>query len=161
MGDRQLVELRRIEFGGTVDTKSGPDEVVLKMLAASLNFRDQLVVHRGYGRITGELPLVPISDGVGEIVAVGEEVRRRKVGERVCVCFNQLHVDGELTDGMMAGLLGGPLDGTASEYMSAEETGVVLAPEHLDDLEAATLGCAAITRTGGTGKQIGNTVLFG
>ena len=123
----------------------GPDDVVLKMRAASLNFRDQLVVHRGYGRLTGELPLVPLSDGVGDITAIGENVRHRKVGERVCVCFNQMHVDGEFTDDMLVGLMGGPLDGAASEYMSAKETGVVVAPEHLDDTEAATLGCAAIT----------------
>ena len=68
----------------------GPDDVVLKMLAASLNYRDQLVVHRGYGRMTGELPLVPVSDGVGEITAIGANVRDRRIGERVCVCFNQL-----------------------------------------------------------------------
>ena len=107
----------------------GPDEVVLKMRAASLNFRDQLVVHRGYGRLTGELPLVPLSDGVGDIKAIGENVRHRKVGERVCVCFNQMHVDGEFTDDMLVGLMGGPLprcrrsarNGTPQRRRTAEQ----------------------------------------
>lgn len=123
----------------------GPGEVILKIKAASLNFRDQLVVHRGYGRMTGELPLVPLSDGVGEISAIGSDVSKWSIGDRVCVCFNQLHVAGEFREEMMAGLVGGPFDGTASEYMIAKASGIVAAPTHLSDVEAATMGCAAIT----------------
>ena len=59
-------------------------QVLIRMHAASLNARDLIVPLRGYGRATGELPLIPVSDGVGTIVAVGEAVSRVKLGDRVC-----------------------------------------------------------------------------
>ena len=60
----------------------GPGEVLLKMKAVSLNYRDYLMVGRGYGRMSGELPLVPLSDGVGEVVALGEDVVDVAIGSR-------------------------------------------------------------------------------
>lgn len=127
------------------DPKPGPGQVLLRMKAASLNYRDLVVPNRGYGSFTGELPLIPVSDGVGEVVEVGHGVTRVKVGDRVCPCFNQGWIAGEPDLERMTQTLGGPIDGTMAEYMCLSEQGVVKAPAHLSDEEAATLPCAALT----------------
>ena len=127
------------------DPKPGPSQVLLKMKAASLNYRDLVVPNRGYGSFTGNLPLIPISDGVGEVVELGAGVTRVKVGDRVCPCFNQGWIAGEPDLERMTQTLGGPIDGTMADYMCLSEQGVVKAPAHLSDEEAATLPCAALT----------------
>jgi len=114
--------------------KPGPGQVLLRMKAASLNYRDLLVPRRGYGALTGELPLVPLSDGVGEVLEVGAGVTRVAQGDRVCPAFFQAGKS-----------LGGPLDGVMQELMLLDERGVCKVPEHLSDEEAATLPCAALT----------------
>ena len=123
----------------------GPGQVLLKMKAASLNYRDLVVPLRGYGKLTGTLPLIPLSDGVGEVVAVGEGVRRVVVGDRVCPVMIQSWISGPPTMERIISTLGGPLDGVMTEYMALNEQGVVKTPEHLSDEEAATLPCAALT----------------
>lgn len=123
----------------------GPGQVLLQMKAASLNFRDLLVPKRGYGSLTGTLPLIPISDGVGKVIASGEGVRRVVVGDRVCPIFNQSWISGPPTVERLSSTLGGPLDGVMAEYMVLNEDCVVKAPEHLSNEEAATLPCAALT----------------
>jgi len=69
--------------------KPGKGEVLLRMKAASLNYRDLVVPNKGYGRWTGTLPLIPISDGVGEIVETGAGVDRFMMGDRVCPIWNR------------------------------------------------------------------------
>jgi NADPH:quinone reductase-like Zn-dependent oxidoreductase len=123
----------------------GPGELLLRMRAVSLNYRDYLIVNRGYGRMSGELPLVPLSDGVGEVVALGDDVGDVAIGSRRLPCFNQGWFAGDLEDSMWAQLLGGPLDGTAREYMCVKAAASVPIPDHLTDEEAATLCCAAVT----------------
>jgi NADPH:quinone reductase-like Zn-dependent oxidoreductase len=123
----------------------GPGQVLLKMKASSLNYRDLVVPHRGYGNRTGALPLIPVSDGVGDVVAVGAGVSRVAVGDRVCPAFFQRWIAGEATLERLTGSLGGPIDGTMAEYMCLSEEGVARAPAHLTDIEAATLPCAALT----------------
>ena len=123
----------------------GPGQVLLKMKAASLNFRDLLVPKRGYGKLTGTLPLIPISDGVGEVVAIGQGVTRVVVGDRVCPLMFQNWISGPPTNERLGSTLGGPLDGVMAEYMVINEQGVVKTPEHLSNEEAATLPCAALT----------------
>ncbi len=123
----------------------GPGEVLLKMKAVSLNYRDYLMVGRGYGRMSGELPLVPLSDGVGEVVALGDGVEDVALGSRRLPCFIQNWFSGDLGPSGFSGALGGPLDGTAREYMNVPVASSVPVPEHLSDVEAATLCCAAIT----------------
>ncbi len=123
----------------------GPGEILLRMKAVSLNYRDYLMVNRGYGRMSGDLPLVPLSDGVGEVVALGEDVAEIAIGSRRLPCFNQGWLDGDLEEHMWAQLLGGPLDGTAREYMCVKTAASVPIPDHLGDEEAATLCCAAVT----------------
>jgi NADPH:quinone reductase-like Zn-dependent oxidoreductase len=123
----------------------GPGEVLIKMEAASLNYRDVVVTRRGYGRRTGQLPLVPLSDGAGRVLATGAGVTRVAVGDLVCPIFNQRWFVGPLREEYWTGTLGGPHDGVMQEAMVLREDGLVRAPRNLNALEAATLPCAAVT----------------
>ncbi len=123
----------------------GPGEVLLRMKAVSLNFRDALMVQHKYGGKSGELPLVPLSDGIGEVVALGAGVEAIAIGSRRLPCFNQGWLSGDLEDAMWSQVLGGPLDGTAREYMCVRADASVSVPAHVTDEEAATLCCAAVT----------------
>lgn len=120
-------------------------QVVIRMHAASLNARDLIVPVRGYGRATGELPLIPVSDGVGTVVAVGDGATRVKIGDRVCPTYFQTWTSGEPTPQRFASALGGPLDGMMAEFVCLSEEGVVPVPDYLTNEEAATLPCAALT----------------
>lgn len=134
-----------LQLGSRPDPQPGPDQVLLRMKAASLNFRDLVVPNRGYGAFTGNLPLIPLSDGVGEVIEVGPGVTRVKVGDRVCPCFHQSWIGGALDLERLTRTLGGPVDGTMAELMCLPAEGVVKAPAHLTDEQAATLPCAALT----------------
>ncbi len=125
--------------------KPGPGEVLLQMKAASINYRDLVVPLRGYGSFTGRLPLVPISDGVGEVVTIGAGVTRVAPGDRACPMFMQKWIAGEPDLKRLASTLGGPMDGVMQEYMVVDEEGLAKVPEYLTDEEAATLPCAALT----------------
>lgn len=122
----------------------GPGQVLVRMRAASLNYRDLLTV-TGLYNPKQPLPLVPCSDGAGDVVAVGPGVKAVAPGDRVMTCFFQGHPSGALTRDKAKTTLGGPLDGVLQERMVLAEQGVVRAPEHLSHVEAATLPCAALT----------------
>lgn len=145
------------------EPQAGPGQIILRMKAASLNFRDLLVPKRGYGKRTGTLPLIPISDGVGEVVAVGDGVTRTRAGERVCPIMIQGWIAGPATADRLGRTLGGPLDGVMTELMAVDAEGVVHVPAHLDDVEAAALPCAAVTAWSAVvthgGVHAGQTVL--
>ncbi|MUL36100.1 zinc-dependent alcohol dehydrogenase family protein [Gloeocapsopsis dulcis] len=126
------------------DPTPGYGQVLVKMRAASLNYRDLMVV-KGLYNPKLPLPRIPFSDGVGAVVAVGEGVTRVKVGDRVAGIFFQKWVGGELTEEIAQSALGGAIDGILAEYAVLHEDGVVRVPEHLTDEEAATLPCAAVT----------------
>lgn len=123
----------------------GPGQVLLRMRAASLNYRDLLVPLRGYGSKTGELPLIPVSDGVGEIVALGRNVTRLVEGDRACPLFMPKWQKDEPSGVYLNPMLGGPLDGVMAEYVVADETAVCRVPGYLTDAEASTLPVAALT----------------
>lgn len=123
----------------------GPGEVLLQVKAASINYRDLVVPLRGYGSFTGTLPLVPISDGVGEVVEIGAGVKRVATGDRVCPMFMQKWIAGEPDLARITSTLGGPIDGVMQEYLVVNEEGLAKIPEYLTDEEAATLPCAALT----------------
>lgn len=122
----------------------GPGQVLLRMKAASLNYRDLLMVQGKYNP-RQPLPLIPGSDGCGEVVETGEGVCRVRVGDRVCPIFCPEWISGEPTRDRIRRTLGGPLDGTLCEYMVLSQESVVAVPAHLSAEEAATLPCAAVT----------------
>ncbi|MCA8928361.1 MAG: NAD(P)-dependent alcohol dehydrogenase [Alphaproteobacteria bacterium] len=122
----------------------GHGEVLVKMHASSLNYRDLLTVLDPRGRNL-PYPRIPNSDGAGEVLAVGEGVRRFKPGDRVAGCFFQRWEDGDITADGMASALGGTMDGVLAEEVVLSERGLVRIPAHLSYAEAATLPCAALT----------------
>lgn len=130
----------------------GHGEVVLKMLAVSPNYRDVLMI-RGLYNPNQELPLIPFSDGVGEVVEVGEGVDRVEVGDRVCPMFFQDWVAGQPTKKRLKSALGGPLDGPLTEYMAAPADAVVEVPDYLTDEQAAALPCAGLTAWNALAEQ--------
>ena len=143
--------------------EQGKGEVLIKLRAASLNYRDLMVVQGRYNP-KQPLPLIPFSDGVGEVVAVGDGVTRVKVGDRVASIFFQKWLSGNLTKTAFHSTLGAPGDGVLAEYIVLHSDGVIPVPTHLSDEEAATLPCAAVTAwnaliTGG-GLKAGDTVLI-
>jgi NADPH:quinone reductase-like Zn-dependent oxidoreductase len=123
----------------------GPGQVVLKMKAFSVNYRDLLVVN-GVDRWWPPLPRMPLSDGVGIVAATGEGVSRVKVGDRVAPIFYPNWLEGRAAAGKMGQALGGAAaDGVLAEYTRFDETSLVHVPAHLTDEEAATLPCAGVT----------------
>ena len=137
--------LANLKLAQRPDPRPGPGQVVVRMRAASLNYRDLVVPDRGYGSRTGTLPLIPISDGAGVVAETGAGVTRVQVGDRVCPLFAQAWISGEPTPERLARSLGGPVDGTMSEYMLLPQEGVSKVPAHLTDEQAAALPCAALT----------------
>lgn len=122
----------------------GPGQVRVRVSAVSLNYRDLMMV-RGEYNSRQPLPLVPLSDGVGTIEALGPGVRGLAIGERVAGLFAQAWLAGKPTAEALRSTLGGPRDGMLAEAVVLDAQGVVPVPEHLDDVEAATLPCAALT----------------
>jgi D-arabinose 1-dehydrogenase-like Zn-dependent alcohol dehydrogenase len=124
--------------------KPGHRQVLVKVAACSLNFRDLGIV-RGTYRMPVPDNIVPLSDGAGEVVEVGSGVKRVKVGDKVAGCFFQRWPGGEATADVHTTALGGGIDGMLAEYVVLEEEGVVKVPAHLSLEEGATLPCAAVT----------------
>lgn len=119
-------------------------EVLVKFYAASLNYRDLLMVKGGYNPKL-KTPLVPLSDGAGEVVEIGSNVTKFKIGDRVTPTFMQGWQDGGITFEKARTALGGDLDGCLREFGTFDENGLVCIPDHLSFEEAATLPCAALT----------------
>lgn len=142
---RDAWSLENVREGTRPDPKPGARQVLVKMEAASLNFRDLVLVRQGYGRHSGKLPLIVLSDGAGHVVDTGPGVTRVQKGDLVCPLFAQIWFGGPLREEHRAHMLGGPLDGVMQEYMCLSEEGVAKAPAHFSAAEAATLPCAALT----------------
>jgi NADPH:quinone reductase-like Zn-dependent oxidoreductase len=126
----------------------GPYDVLVQMKAWSLNYRDLSMPFGGYVRndkVKGDPPLIPLSDGVGEVIQVGASVKRFSVGERVAGIFFQDWLSGDLDDAMISSALGGAADGVLSERICLHENGLVKIPSCLSYSQAATLPCAAVT----------------
>ena len=126
------------------EPQPGPGQALVRVRANSLNYRDLVVASGGYGR-HGKLPLIPLSDGAGEVVEVGAQVTRVKPGERVAAIFMQSWLAGALTEDSTKSALGGAIDGMLAEYVVVDAEGLVPIPQHLSYAEAATLPCAAVT----------------
>ena len=119
----------------------GPGEVLIEIRAASLNYRDLLILRGHYPNL--RLPLIPLSDGAGTVVATGPGVSRVKIGDRVAGTFHQNWIDGPPPRHAIA--LGGDRDGVLAERVLLPEEGLVRIPDSLSFEEAATLPCAAVT----------------
>ena len=139
--DIGLEHLKVIELP---DPKPGPGEVLIRMKAASLNYRDLLMVGGAYGRGT-PLPLTPLSDGCGVVEAVGEGVARFAVGDRVSSLFFQKWLAGKPTPQTQASALGVPIPGVGRELAVYHEDGLSKVPAFLSDDQASTLACAGLT----------------
>lgn len=126
------------------DPQPAPGQVLVRVQATSLNYRDLMVASGRYGPGV-PLPLIPLSDGAGEIAAVGAGVTRWKVGDRVAGTFFQNWQAGPLRREVFEAALGGSLNGMLAQYVALAADGVIAIPPHLDFAAAATLPCAALT----------------
>lgn len=137
-------------------------EVLIRVRACSLNYRDLLML-AGQSASGGAGSVVPLSDGAGEVVAIGERVTQFALGERVAGCFFSEWESGRFDMRYHNLALGGSTDGMLSQHVVLPESGVVTIPEHLNFEEGACLPCAAVTAWHGMfvrgGLQKGDTVL--
>jgi NADPH:quinone reductase-like Zn-dependent oxidoreductase len=158
-GSTSLEGLRRAE---RPDPRPGPNEVLVRMRAASLNYRDLAVATGRYFGGSVQRDTIPLSDGAGEVVAVGSGVDRVKVGDHVTATFFQVWVDGTRPPLMQA--LGSPMDGVLAEYIVVHQDGLVKLPAGMSFEEGACLSCAGVTAWNAVecvGKPVkpGDTVL--
>lgn len=140
------------------DRQPGTGEVSVRVRAVSLNYRDLGVLR------SARQPVVPVSDGAGEVLAVGAGVTEFAPGDRVCGCFFPRWPDGDRTAAYTRDALGGTVDGVLAEQVVLPADGLVHAPAHLSFEEASTLPCAALTAWNGlyeVGRlRPGSTALF-
>jgi len=154
----RVVEVREpfgidsVVFTTRPDPTAGPRDVVVRLSALSLNYRDRLVID-GIDRWRPRGPRIPVSDGAGVVVATGSAVTRFRTGDRVAPIFYPKWIDHQPAPEKMQGALGGAAaDGLYSEYAVIDETAAVTVPSHLSDEEAATLPCAALTAWNGVAE---------
>jgi NADPH:quinone reductase-like Zn-dependent oxidoreductase len=126
------------------DLTPGVCEVVVRARARTLNYRDLLILKKLYP-VAGVQGVVPLSDGAGEVVAVGEKVTRVAVGDRVAATYFPRWQDGRLDPTMAAEQFGCTRDGMLAEFVLAPEQALVKLPAHLSFEEGATLPCAGVT----------------
>ncbi len=138
------ISLESLHLVERPDPTPGPHDIVIRMRAAALNFRDVAML-RGNYHVGVSPPLIPLSDGAGDVVAIGEAVTRFHVGDLVCPTYLPDWHDGPIDAGRIRRRLGGPTDGVLTELMCVHETEAVRAPSHLDATEAAALPVAAAT----------------
>lgn len=160
---REPFGIDALAFTRRPDPVPAPHEVVIRLHALSLNYRDRLVID-GFDRWRPTGPRIPLSDGVGVVAARGAKVSRVKEGDRVAPLFYPRWIDGPPSPQKLETALGGAAaDGLAAECAVAHESGVVTLPSHLTHEEAATLPCAALTAWNGvaerTRPRAGETVI--
>jgi NADPH:quinone reductase-like Zn-dependent oxidoreductase len=139
----------RIAFDSLVevnlpDPEPGPHDVVLRMRAAALNYRD-LAIASGNYHIAVNAPLIPLSDGAGEVLQIGAQVIRVRIGDIACPTYLPDWIEGPVSPRLARRRLGGPSDGVLAEMICLHEDEIVKAPSHLDPVESATLPVAAVT----------------
>lgn len=122
----------------------GLGEVRIRVHAVSLNYRDLMVASGNY-LVTVDDPIIPCSDGAGEVLAVGPGVSRVQVGDRVAGSFFPHWIDGAPTPDKVRHGLGGDIDGMLAEEVVLHEDALAIVPPSLSFVEAATMPCAAVT----------------
>jgi len=142
-------ELQEFGFDGLVlverpEPEPGPGEVLVRLRAVALNSRDLQVIHNQYAPVQ-RLPIIPVSDGAGEVLAVGDGVTRVKRGDRVTPILAQTWLRGDSLLAHFGSMLGGELDGVLRECGVFSAEGLVPVPEHLTWEQAATLHAAGTT----------------
>jgi len=125
--------------------RPGRGQVLVRLRAASLNYRDLMVATGRGARGPTPANLIPLSDGAGEVVEIGADVTRFRPGARVCPLFMQTWLGGEIEPEHVPSSLGGAIDGVLTEYAVFDQDGLVAIPEHLSFEEAACLPCAGVT----------------
>jgi NADPH:quinone reductase-like Zn-dependent oxidoreductase len=131
------------------------NQVAVRVHAASLNRRDLMMRGGRYGRGATNVGGIPLSDGAGEVIAVGADVERFKVGDRVAGIFFESWIDGAPSAQVLATARGGNATGMLSEVVVADPESLVAIPSHLSYEEAATLPCAGVTAWVGLFKRGG------
>lgn len=141
----------------------GAGEVRVKVHAASLNFRDLAVASGNYIADVDD-PIIPCSDGAGEVVEAGPGVKRFKPGDRVVAAFFPCWIDGASTPDKIRHALGGDIDGMLAQEVCMDESALVGIPDGVDYVDAATLPCAGVTAWNAMfvthGVKPGDTVLL-
>lgn len=150
----RVIELQRFTPGSTdglvmaerpaPPAQPAPGEVLVRVKACSLNFRDWLMLQGQYNP-KQKLPLIPVSDGAGEVVALGDGVAGFAPGDRVLGHFFPQWLSGEPSVAKFAVSQGGPDDGWLTEYRCFPASALAKIPDHLSYEEAAALPCAALT----------------
>jgi NADPH:quinone reductase-like Zn-dependent oxidoreductase len=154
--------IEKLEQAELAMPKPGPGEVLVKVHAVSLNYRDLMVV-KGLYNPKLPMPRIPCSDGAGEVMEVGAGVSSLKPGDRVAGIFMQNWLEGPPAQTKQKGALGGDIDGMMAEYVVLHEQGLVHFPKALTFEEAATLPCAGVTAWNAltaAGTRPGDTVLI-
>lgn len=136
--------LQALKLVEVPDLAPKPGEVLVRIRAVSLNFRDYMNV-MGIRGITGPIPRVPCSDGAGEVVAVGDGVTNWRPGDRVVSPFMPSWLDGPFNPRHAANALGGAVDGLLRDHALLPAESLLPIPDYLSLEEAATLPCAAVT----------------
>ncbi|MBM7454680.1 NADPH:quinone reductase-like Zn-dependent oxidoreductase [Oceanisphaera litoralis] len=137
--------LDNLVLGDTNTPEPKAGELLVKVGAVSLNFRDKAIVDGIYEPHLVPKPLIPVSDASGTVVAVGAGVTRFKVGDRVNSHLYSRWLDGEPGPNEPDYCFGSPLPGGLAEYMIIHEESAVRAPDNMSDEEASTLPIAALT----------------
>ncbi|MBV8587342.1 MAG: NAD(P)-dependent alcohol dehydrogenase [Verrucomicrobia bacterium] len=133
-----------LQLADAPEPKLAPNEVLVRMRAASLNYRDLIVLRGQYTRDPAP-GRIPLSDGAGEVVEVGSAVSEFKVGDHVIGCFFRDWDAGQFRPAHHRTALGGPVDGVLAEYVAFPEHGLVRSPASYSFDDSATLPCAALT----------------
>ncbi|MFQ6330252.1 zinc-dependent alcohol dehydrogenase family protein [Nocardia sp. CWNU-33] len=121
----------------------GPNQVIIRVRAASINRRDLMLLDGVYP-LPATPGIIPLSDGVGEVIAVGDKVTRAALGDRVTASYFVRWIDGPQRLAQVAEQYGANFNGMLATYAVIEGDSVVHVPEHLTDVEAATLTCAGV-----------------
>ena len=140
LGSLDALQLQEAEV-----PRPGAGQVTVRIRACSLNHRDLNIVSGNYTSVALKPDAIPLSDGAGEVTAVGSDVTRWKVGDRVAPIFVQRWLGGDLLPEYMPSALGGPSDGVLAEHIVLSQEALVRIPSYMSFEQAATLPCAAVT----------------
>jgi NADPH:quinone reductase-like Zn-dependent oxidoreductase len=141
---RDSFGIDNLKLSDRPDPTPGHGQIVVRVKAVSLNYRDLMTVKHG-GTLGTKIPRIPCSDGAGEVIKVGPGVTRVKVGDRIASIFFQNWLAGDILPHHFTSALGGAVDGMLAEQVVLHEDGVVTIPDYMTYEDAATLPCAAVT----------------